>query len=104
MPPHDMDNNGLVFAVRDQDGNLITLQEATEDIRTEPVNYQRYNNFEENMLSCKIALHKVHLHGLTDILFGKVYTNAAKRYMRSVKRYKEKERRERLKGSGRHED
>lgn len=94
-PDDDMD--AMKYCVRDENGNLIELQEATEDIRTEPVMYEQYCNPEEYQFEISLRMIRTHWRGLFDCLIGRTDTKSAQRYRRSVKRNREKERRRKLK-------
>lgn len=101
MPPHGFDYGPLTFAVFDKEGRPVTLTPA--EYIEEPLNdrtcqfLQELRHGGEVTITMKIRNTK----GAIDCLTGFTFTKAARRFIRSQKRQKEKERRRRLKHEAR---
>lgn len=97
MHPHDIDYGVLTFAVTDKEGRPVTLT-PTEYIE-EPVN-ERTHKFLQALCSGGEVTATIRIRntrGAIDCLTGFTFTKAARRFIRSQRRQKEKERRRRLK-------
>lgn len=98
MPPHDIDYGVLTFAVTDKEGRPITLTAA--EYFEEPVN-ERTKQFLQELRhggEVTITMKIRNTRGAIDYLTGFTFTKAAHRFIRSQRRQKEKQRRNRLKG------
>lgn len=97
MPPHDVDYGSLTFAVFDKEGRPVTLTPA--EYFEEPVN-ERTRQFLQELRhggEVTITMKIRNTQGAIDYLTGFTFTKAARRFIRSQRRQKEKERRRRLK-------
>lgn len=100
MPTHDTDSSGFIWAMVDDDGNISQAYHSVPEVKVISESYFAPETgwlFSHENLKVTINLHVRNTRGLTDALLGK-NTPAAGRYIRNTKRWKEKQRRRRLKG------
>lgn len=98
MPPHDIDYGVLTFAATDKEGRHVTLTPA--EYIEEPVN-ERTHQFLNVLRSggeVTVTIKIRNTRGAIECLTGFTFTKAAHRFIRSQRRQKEKQRRDRLKG------
>lgn len=78
---------------------LTVIPDATSILNSVELKYPfpkiDYNDF---CVSVDLIMRKTHARGMVDVILGKPYTKRAGRYIRSMKRYAEKDRRKALKG------
>ena len=99
MPPHDMDCSGFVWAVVDDDGNISQEYHGIPSAKEIADSYfiPQIAMFDPGSAEISMKLHIRNRRGLMDVLCN-LNTKAAGRYIRNSKRWKEKQRRDRLKG------
>ena len=91
--------DGILY-VYDGNGNPVKFTEIQniEDVNADPIDEQMYANIAFGTpYSFTLTLSKPVSKGMKDYLFGRAWTSAARRFIRSQKRQKEKQRRMNLK-------
>lgn len=100
MQPHILDNASVIY-ISDKSGQFVPFEGITSvpEIQTDTTEGKPYANISfDTDMSFSVALQTTIKKGQWHILCGIAWTGAAKRYIRSVKRRKEKQRRNSLKG------
>ena len=102
MPPYEQDCSGFTFAIRDEHGNWYPMENIRELSACHDNQEKNCPDFMTGNVDFEFKLCIRNIRGLYDYVFrNRPWTNSAKRYVRSLKRWKEKERRRRLKHEAR---
>lgn len=103
MPVKGADLSGMTFMIRDNEGREWILPGKLETAEIEEESYGDEFRDVLSWIDLEMDIHTEikyfagHIKGMFDYLFGKP-TKSAYRYVRSMRRLKEKRRREKLKG------